>query len=218
MALLFPPHCAACKGSLLRAESGICTHCRYHLPRTHYLAEPDNPVAQRFWGKVPLVHATAYLKFIKNGRTQNLLYALKYYHQPELGRQVGHWFGLALRQHFGAVFEVVVPVPLHPRRQRQRGYNQSEYIAQGIGMALDVPWANALRRVQFAQSQTRLSRWARWQNVATVFEVAEAAPIAGRHVLLVDDVVTTGATLEASAHQLYAGGAAAVSIAALAAP
>ncbi|MVN76306.1 ComF family protein [Hymenobacter sp. HMF4947] len=219
-ALFFPRSCLACAEPLVAGEQHLCTACRTELPYTdyHLLPAAQNPLARRFWGKVPVVHTLSYLHFLRHGRVQHLLHQLKYKGQQQVGKALGHLYASELvAAGLQAEFDLVVPVPLHRRKLARRGYNQADAFAEGLVLALPCPHAaTALRRTEHTTTQTRKSRTERWQNVATVFEVAEPTTIAGRHVLLVDDVLTTGATLEACAAVLLAAGARAVSIATIA--
>lgn len=216
--LIFPKVCLACAEPLSRGEDHLCTNCRAQLPYTdyHLLPATDNPLARRFWGRVPVRHALSYLRFLRRGRVQHLLHQLKYRGQRDVGLVLGRWYGHDLaRQEFQ--FDLIVPVPLHPHKLAKRGYNQSDPFAAGLAESLGIPWQpDALRRLEHTDSQTRKNRLERWQNVAEVFEVADAAAIQGKHILIVDDVLTTGATLEACAAALLAAGAAEVSIATIA--
>ena len=221
LALFFPQACLACQESLVAGERHICTACRVELPYTDYhrLPPAHNPLARRFWGRLPVQQVLSYLHFVRHGRTQQLLHQLKYRGQRHVGHTLGRLYGAELAgTALAAEFDVIVPVPLHPRKLARRGYNQAEAFGSGLAEALGCPSrAQALRRTAHTTSQTRKSRTERWQNVATVFEVADPAAVAGRHVLLVDDVLTTGATLEACGVALLAAGARAVSIATVAA-
>ena len=220
LALFFPQACLACQDLLVAGEQHLCTTCRAELPYTHYhLLPPDqNPLGRRFWGKLPVAHTLSYLRFLRHGRVQHLLHQLKYRGQEDVGKALGQLYGAELAEAgLGAGFDLIVPVPLHRRKLARRGYNQADAFAAGLAAALPCPWsAAALRRTEHTVSQTRKSRTERWQNVATVFEVANPHEVAGRHILLVDDVLTTGATLEACGAALLAAGAKAISIATIA--
>ena len=220
LGLLFPSVCLACAQALRRGEQHLCTGCRAELPYTDYhrLPPAESPLGRRFWGKLPVRHALSYLRFVQHGRVQQLLHQLKYQGQQQVGVALGELYGAELAgADFAGQFDVIVPVPLHPRKLARRGYNQAATFAEGLATGLALPWrAQALRRTEYTASQTQKSRAQRWENVATVFETAEPAEVRGRRVLLVDDVLTTGATLEACGVVLLAGGAAEVSIATIA--
>lgn len=219
-ALFFPRPCLACRAPLVAGEAHLCTSCRTELPYTdyHLLPPAQNPLARRFWGKLPVQHTLSYLHFLRHGRVQQLLHQLKYRGQSQVGSALGQLYGAELAEAgLGPEFDLIVPVPLHRRKLARRGYNQADAFATGLAAALPCPSAaHALRRTEHTASQTRKGRVARWQNVATVFEVAEPTEIVGRHILLVDDVLTTGATLEACGAVLLAAGARAISIATIA--
>ena len=218
--LLFPPYCYACDRALATGESLICTYCRIRLPYTDIPhKEPDASLKHRFSGQVNLKHALAYLYFKRSGRVQRLLHALKYQGVQEIGLLLGQWYGETLREHgFQSSFDHIVPVPLHAAKKRQRGYNQSESFARGLGQALQMPVSErVLSRQVNTSSQTHKTRDERWQNVAHVFQVNQPAGIHDQRVLLVDDVLTTGATLEAGALTLLKAGCREVSVAVIAA-
>jgi ComF family protein len=215
--LLFPEACVGCRASLLSHEAPLCTACRVGLPRTGYLADPDNPIAQKFWGRLPLAHASAYLHFVKRGVGQELVHALKYQGQQEVGRLLGQLYGAELAQAGVAGFDLVLPVPLHASKLRRRGFNQSDPLAEGLAAALGVPWSpTVVQRARATLTQTRKGRAERWENVEDIFRVAEQGEVAGRSILLVDDVVTTGATLEACGAALLRAGCTRLGVAALA--
>ncbi|WP_240935468.1 ComF family protein [Hymenobacter sp. HDW8] len=163
-------------------------------------------------------YSLSYLRFLRRGRVQHLLHQLKYQGQRDIGRVLGRWYGTELADHgFATEFDLIVPVPLHPSKLAKRGYNQSDTFAEGLSMSLQVPWsATALRRTEHTSSQTQKNRAERWQNVAEVFEVNQQADILNKRILIVDDVLTTGATLEACATALLAAGCSQVSIATIA--
>lgn len=217
--LLFPEACLACRGGLLANEAPLCSVCRVSLPRTDYLKDSNNPVAQKFWGRLPLLHASAYLHFVKQGKAQQLIHALKYNGHQEVGMLLGKLYGYELgKAEVSPAFDLVLPVPLHKRKLQRRGFNQSDSFAQGLAEALELPWsASALIRTKATQTQTRKSRSERWENVAAIFELAQPEMVRGKHVLLVDDVLTTGATIEACGQALLAAGCAGLSVAAIAA-
>lgn len=217
--LLFPKVCLGCGHLLKTSEEALCTNCRLQLPEMH-LNPNLNQLHKRFAGKVSIRYVSAYLQFAKGGIVQRLIHQIKYRGQKEAGTIVGRWFGNQLAQDEGimADVEVLIPVPLHRSRLKQRGYNQAAYIANGMAQSLQKEMdEKALVRKAFNSSQTQKNRVERWENVNTVFEVSTNANIRNKHVLLVDDVLTTGATLEACAVALLAAGCSRVSIAALAA-
>jgi len=222
LALFFPESCYACSGVLARGEKFICTNCNIKLPYTDFHehgATEQNPLQRRFWGKVPVRFAFSYLYFRSKGRVQRLLHQLKYKGAKELGEHLGKRYGSILQEHqYHENFDLIVPVPLHKYKLRKRGYNQSEYFALGLAAAMDVPVkANVLVRTINTTTQTHKDRYNRWQNVEQVFEVAKPDLIKDKHILIVDDVLTTGATLEACAVALLNAGASEVSIATIAA-
>lgn len=202
--LFYPRVCAACGESLLKNEETVCLKCRYTLPRTGYELYPDNPLAQAFYGRAPIHAVTACYFFAKSGKVQHLIHQLKYNGNKEAGVFLGQQLGESIKD--APLFQgidVIIPVPLHPKRERKRGYNQALVIAQGISEVTGLPVAtkNLLRAV-YNETQTRKSAEERYHNVQGIFEVRCADELKGKHVLLVDDVLTTGATLESCAHQL----------------
>lgn len=172
----------------------------------------------RLAGRLPIRHGWAFLKFQKGGVVQRLLHQLKYNNCPEIGERLGKAYGRELSDTLLAgEFDLIVPVPLHRSRQRQRGYNQSAYFAKGLSEALQVPWDESISiRTHATASQTRKNRADRWENVRHVFDVRTAISVQGKRILLVDDVITTGATLEACGQHLLDCGCASVSVACIA--
>lgn len=216
--LVYPLVCMACGKALFRNEEVICTHCRYHLPRTGYHLFPENPVHKLFWGRVNIGMASSCFLFTKGGAVQEMVHQLKYNTQTDVGIVLGKLYGSELKESpFFKGIDVIVPVPLHPKKLRKRGYNQCDFFAHGLSSSLDVPADTVnFRRVVATGTQTRRSRFDRWKNVEYVFSAQQPQLLQGKHILLVDDVVTTGATLEACAQQLLAIPGTRVSIATIA--
>jgi len=217
--LIFPDYCLMCHGSLLKNETHVCLYCRYHLPLANYHLYEDNPLSRRFVGKVEVKHTWAFLKFTKGGKVQNALHHLKYNGKQEIGRMLGSWFGAELKkQQLHTELDCIVPVPLHASKLKKRGYNQCDPIAAGLAGQLGLVWhADALRRISANRTQTRLNRMERYENTKRIFDVTNPALIAGKRILLVDDVITTGSTLEACVTALQEADCREVSIACLAA-
>jgi ComF family protein len=204
--LLFPRICASCGNSLLAAEEVICLSCEFHLPKTHFHLMPDNPVTKLFWGRVQLESAASFLYFNKGSHVQKLIHQLKYKGRKDIGIFLGKEYGLLLRNTapFSGI-DVILPVPLHPKRLRKRGYNQSETIAEGLSVSMMIPHLhNILIRKTSTETQTKKTRFERWKNVTDAFSVPGSASLVKKHVLLVDDVITTGATLESCINTLSA--------------
>lgn len=216
--LLFPDHCNACETPLFQGEKQICTNCLYDLPYTDFHLCVDNTVAKLFWGRIDCDAAMAMLYFKKATRVQKLIHQLKYQEQTELGVLLGRLLGERLVQsgdYSGADF--IIPVPLHPKRERSRGYNQSKFIADGISSVLQLPvMTGQLIRRRETSTQTKKNRYNRFENMRSVFHIVNPDKLEGKHILLVDDVITTGATLEACAQVLQDIGISKLSIAALA--
>ena len=198
ISLLFPKICAACGNSLWKQEETVCLSCEYHLPRTNFHLSLENPISRLFWGRVNLESASAFVYFNKGNKVQRLIHQLKYKGRKDIGIYFGRQYGQHLR--CSPLFETVqliVPVPLHIKKLMKRGYNQSEQFAIGLGESMKIPVDPvAICRKKETETQTKKSRFRRWQNVAEVFEVKNPGSLEKKHVLLVDDVVTTGATLE----------------------
>ncbi|MDR6786179.1 ComF family protein [Pedobacter africanus] len=218
LALLFPNLCCGCDTHLYKGEDLICTRCLYRLPYTDYHVFPENKAAKQLWGRVHCNAVMSLLYFKKGSRTQNLIHHLKYRGGRELGVKLGHMIAEKLIQAPAySGIDLIVPVPLHPRRERSRGYNQSMCIAEGIGAVLNVPVSrNGLIRTGLTKSQTKKGRYDRFRNMQAMFEVRDTASFKNLHILLVDDVMTTGATLEACCIALQTCSPAKISIATVA--
>jgi ComF family protein len=216
--LLYPRLCIVCGDKLIEQENCICLYCLHHIPRTNFHLEPDNPVARLFYGRVNIEQATSFFYFSKGSKYQTLLHNLKYKGMKEIGEEIGKHFGTDLSQstEFNSV-DIICPVPLHPSKEKKRGYNQSWWIASGIAKQLNKELSsNNLQRLTATETQTRKSRFDRHLNVDGIFELKNPEAFSGKHILLVDDVVTTGATLEACAIAILTATNAKVSIATLA--
>ena len=222
LSLIFPRYCYACHIALVKGEKYVCTDCRIKLPYTDLHRDQQglyNPVLKRFWGKVPVRFVLPYLHFRRAGRVQRLLHQLKYKGAQEIGETLGSWYGSELNGHgYSKEFDLIVPVPLHPRKLRQRGYNQAESFARGLAGELGLPCkGDILVRDKNSGTQTRKSRAERWQNVEGIFRVKQPEEVTDKRILLADDVITTGSTLEACANTLLQAGCREVSVVAIAA-
>ena len=196
---MYPDLCAACGEALVRQEQHICLACLNAFPKTGFQTWPDNEVERRFWGKVPVERGMAFFYYEKESALQRALYRLKYRGEKEIGAVLGRYVGTVVAKAgiYDAV-DVIVPVPLHPKKLAKRGYNQSEWIARGLAEKLNKPMdtEHLVHRIENV-SQTRKGVFDRYLNMQDVFAVDDPQAFADKHVLLVDDVVTTGSTLEA---------------------
>jgi len=216
--LLYPDLCFACQKRPRPQDRSICLRCEYHIAPTNFHTMKDNPALQRFWGRIELEHAATSFAFSKGGLLQELIHKLKYKNQPNIGIELGKMYGHMLKgtSPYDSI-DYIIPVPLHPKKKHTRGYNQAAMFAQGLGEVMDVAWSeDILQRVTYTSSQTKKSRMERFANVKDAFAVEGASKIAGKHLLVVDDVITTGATLEACATKLLAIEGTKVSLAAIA--
>lgn len=215
--LMYPRVCAACGNSLFRNEEVICTYCIHHLPRTHFHRYRDTALDKVFWGRANLVHTAALFYFSKKGRVQHLVHQLKYSGRQDVGIYLGKLLGRELKQDGVDGFDVIVPVPLHASKLRKRGYNQSEIFARGLSETMGIPYdIESFKRIQASETQTRKSRFARYENVKEIFSVIQPHALSNKHILLVDDVITTGSTLESCASKLLEVPGCRVSVASIA--
>jgi len=204
LSLVFPKVCYACGKSLFKNEDCICIYCHYHLPKTNFHLDPGNPVMKLFWGRINIHAASSLYLFNKGSKIQHLIHQLKYRGKSEIGISIGRYYGRELKAAplFSPV-TIVVPVPLHKTKLRKRGYNQSEVFAQGLAESLEIEdCRDALIRTRESYTQTKKSRYDRWKNVEGIFHITAPGRLTGKHILLVDDVVTTGSTLEACAGKI----------------
>ncbi len=216
--LFYPQVCLSCTNSLFDGEEVLCLRCQKKLPRTNFHLDPINPVIKKFWGKVPVKAATAFYHFAKGSKVQHLIHQLKYKKHPEVGIKIGKLMGNdLLKSEWFTDIDLVVPVPLHPDKERSRGYNQSATFAAGLALTLGVVAVpQLLQRTKFTSTQTRKHRYERFENVDRVFSISDIAQVKNKNILLVDDVITTGSTLTACAETLLEITGTTVSIAVIA--
>ncbi|MDD4602420.1 MAG: phosphoribosyltransferase family protein [Bacteroidales bacterium] len=204
ISIIFPRICAGCGNSLWKNEEVICHLCDYHLPRTNFHRDQENPVTITFRGRVHVESAAAYLYFNKGNKVQRLIHQLKYKGRKDIGVFLGNQYGRELiRSPFFKTVDQIIPVPLHKKKLMKRGYNQSEQIALGLSESMKIPVnKHQLIRIKATETQTHKSRFDRVMNVHEIFTVLDPLSLKGKHILLVDDVVTTGATLESCIQNL----------------
>jgi ComF family protein len=215
--LFYPEVCITCGEGLAEKEEFLCTSCFYKLPRTDYHNHPDNVLHRIFYGRAEIQAATAYCFFTKGGIVQDLVHEIKYKGKKELGICFGKWYGQDLKNvpPFSEL-DYIVPVPLHPKKLKRRGYNQSACFAEGLSQVMRVPvLENGIKRQKDTETQTNKSRFSRWENVKDVFAVENKEQLAGKNVLIVDDIITTGATIEACIHALNDAAVKSVSVASI---
>lgn len=202
LSLIYPRHCEACSNTLFRHETFICTHCKLNLPKSNYHLNnlSDTELARIFTARVPLKKALCFYLYEKSGKIQKLLHAIKYQNQKELAEHIGSIYGEEL-QKSGAMSDlhVIIPIPLHKNKLKLRGYNQSEWFAKGLSKSLNTPMnTDLLERISDTSTQTKKKKYQRWENVEGIFKLNNHEHLINKHVLLVDDVITTGATIEAA--------------------
>ena len=198
--LFYPRVCAACGNLMMSEEEDVCLSCRYLLPKTLYEKNAENPLAQMFYGQVDFHAVTAEFFFSKTGKVQHLLHQLKYEGNKDAGFFLGQQLGESIRQsELFCDIDYLVPIPLHPKKEHIRGYNQSHVIAQGVEDVTEIPiMKDCLYRKVFTSTQTKKSREERWDNVKDIFDIKDYGRLKEKHILLIDDVLTTGATLMAA--------------------
>ena len=206
--LFFPHCCAGCGTDLLTRNSGLCLRCLHELPLTGFESQENNPVEKLFIGRLPIRSAMAIYYFSKHSIMQRVMHEIKYKGNQDLARQMGRLMGNVLNRPGSIDPDAIIPLPLHTKKQKARGYNQAELIAEGIAEMLKVPLLNkAVIRTEHTETQTKKGRIERWQNMEGKFQLTAPELVRGKHILLVDDVITTGATLESCGEELLKGGA-----------
>ena len=218
--LYFPKNCPACGRPLRLFGANICGRCSQNLPETHFFEAPGNPIEKIFYGRLPIHAGAAAWYFHKNSALQALLFQLKYKSNEDVGLFIGKQMGalLAASERF-ATIDALVPVPLHPQALSKRGFNQAALICEGIGQVWHKPvLRSAITRTKHTNTQTKQSRAVRWENMENAFSIKEHTSITGKHLLLIDDVITTGATIEACGKTLLSVKDVKVSVAAAAYP
>jgi ComF family protein len=196
--LLFPDLCKSCNLPISRKEKTICASCRHKLPQTDFHLYKNNEIEKIFYGRSKIEFASSFLYFYKNGLTQNLIHNLKYKGHQDIGSMLGFWYGNILKRETALEFDYIVAVPLHRHKEKIRGYNQVDTFGKSLAKVFDAEYSKEnLVRIYMNETQTKKSRFARWLNVKEIFDLVDAKLFENKKILLVDDVVTTGATLDA---------------------
>lgn len=202
--LAFPHVCEGCGTDNLQADHLLCLRCLSELPNTNFHLHANNPIEKIFWGRIPITSATAQYYFTKESMMQHLMHQFKYKGNKEIGTYLGKLVGWAMMEsnRFSSV-DALIPLPLHKSKEHKRGYNQATVLCEGISSVLNKPvLKNIVVRPEQTETQTKKGRIQRWQNMEGKFELVNSSAIEGKHVLVVDDVVTTGATLEACGREI----------------
>lgn len=197
--LVYPKICVSCNVSLLKHETYLCNKCRHTLPRAYFHQDIDNSIIRKvLYGRVPVLGSAAYYLFSKKTGVQNILHHIKYNQGKELAKEIGRWMGNELKStNWINDLDGLVPIPLHPKKQLERGYNQSEEYSRGIEQGINVPVLNILEKNIYTSTQTKKKRYERWENVKDNFRLkADISKL--QHIALIDDVMTTGATFESA--------------------
>lgn len=202
--LFFPPTCAGCQSVLMSNENVICTKCRHEMPLTQHHKNPENDAYKKFYGRIPVEHVSALVYFHKNGIVQELIHSLKYGGQEAIGTVLGEWYGEELKSsQLLQTVDAIIPVPLHPKKLRERGYNQVTEFGNALAKKLEIPVNNSiLYRQVYSKTQSQKNRLGRTEGIDTIFDIYFDEKDHNKHFLLIDDVITTGATLEVCAKAL----------------
>lgn len=202
--LFFPEICAGCQAPIKTGELVICTRCRHEMPKTSHFTQPHNEAWGKFYGRVPIENAGTFFYFQKDGIARNLIHRLKYKGQEQIGTALGHWLAAEFQPHLHHWNpDEIIPVPLHKKRLRERGYNQLSAFGRAFSSDLRLPFnEQLLARNFYAKSQSTKNRWNRGELKQSLFSTRDDEQHLGKHFLVIDDVLTTGATLEACARAL----------------
>ncbi len=201
--LLFPHVCTGCGSDVLNEETVLCMRCVDAMPESNFEMHPGNPVEKTFWGRLPLVGATAQFYFTKESLMQHLMHQFKYKRNKDLGLQLGRMMGEQILKSGRFTVDALIPLPLFPAKEKRRGYNQATVLCQGMAESMNIPVLdNAIIRPQHTETQTKKGRIERWRNMEGKFILVNPDAIRNKHLLLVDDVVTTGATFETCGNEL----------------
>jgi ComF family protein len=207
--LFYPRICVSCKTTMQQAEQHLCLDCLLTLPKTNSHSLPTELIDRKFWGKINVKNTYSYLRFNKKGKVQNILHALKYKNKPELAEYLGKLYGTELKTvNLQQDIDLILGIPLHKDKKIIRGYNQSDHFAKGLSEALNVPYdTEVIIRNTFTETQTKMAnRLGRYKNIEGVFSVLDEAKIKNRRIALVDDILTTGSTLEVAGELLLKHG------------
>jgi ComF family protein len=202
--IFYPKLCANCENQLTKNEKIVCTFCRHDIPLFFNTNYSDNKITKTFYGRIIVEKATALLSYRKEGITKKIIHALKYKANEEIGVFLGNWLGEILKKNNEFVdIDLIIPIPLHPKKQKKRGYNQVSKFGKTIGYHLKKPFLeNILLKTSISKTQTFKARFERFNTIDTKFGVAHTSLLKNKHILLIDDVITTGATIEACAKEL----------------
>ena len=200
----FPHVCEGCGTDLPEPSQLLCLRCLSFLPATNFHMHPNNPIEKIFWGRMPVTYATAQFYYTRESLIQHLMHQFKYRGNKDIGLYLGKLMGYALSSsNRFSYLDALIPVPLFPSKERKRGFNQATVLCEGIAEVLNIPvWKDVICRNSFTETQTKKGRIERWQNMEGRFELIKRQQLEGRHVLLIDDVVTTGASLESCGTEL----------------
>jgi len=200
----YPRTCISCGKVIFPNEQFLCLHCLHNLPETCYHTFEESPLSKLFLGRVRVENVAAFLFYKKGNQVQKILHYLKYNEGKAIGSFLGEMYGTQLvKDKKWKTIDIIIPIPLHKKKEKKRGYNQSEWIAKGLSTGMQIPYnTDILIRSEFTETQTKKSRFHRWENVKEVFQLTNPEALKNKHILLCDDVLTTGATLEAAIQKL----------------